>query len=131
MNNLGETYEATFPDGTQIFCEQVSHHPPITNWELIGPQNMYSFYGSGELSAAFRGNSIRGHQAGTHYIDFHLDGGRITYELPEVWVRGIMFGERIIEYDGLVTFHDEKNKLMLVNQFFFISPFFNFFCIQC
>lgn len=109
---LGETFEATFDDGTQIFCEQVSHHPPITNWEVVGPQEMYTFYGSGELTAAFRGNSIRGHQAGVHYIDFHMNGGRITYELPEVWVRGIMFGERIIEYDGLVSFHDKQNKVI-------------------
>jgi len=109
---LGETFEAVLEDGTEIFCEQVSHHPPVTNWEVQGPGGMYHFYGSGELTAAFRGNSIRGHQEGSHVIDFKLDGGQITYKLPEVWVRGIMFGERIIEYDGLVTFHDEKNKIL-------------------
>jgi hypothetical protein len=27
---LGETYQAEFPNGTNVFCEHVSHHPPIT-----------------------------------------------------------------------------------------------------
>merc|ERR1712000_54101 len=93
-------------------CAQVSHHPPITNWEVLGPGGMYHFFGSGELSAAFRGTSIRGHQEGEHVIDFAMDGGRITYKLPEVWVRGVVYGDRIIEYDGLVVFHDEKNKIL-------------------
>lgn len=109
---IGETFEASFEDDTLIFCEQTSHHPPITNWEVVGPNNMYHFYGSGELHASFRGNSIKGHQEGCHYIDFSLDGGQIEYKLPEVWVRGIMWGDRIIEYDGVITFTDKKNKLV-------------------
>lgn len=44
-------------------------------------------------------------------VDFALDNGRITYNLPEVWVRGVAWGDRIIEYDGVMNFHDEKNKL--------------------
>jgi len=107
---LGETFEATFEDGTEIFCEQVSHHPPISNWEVIGPNESFHFYGSGELTASFRGNSIKGHQQGVHYVDFP-DGGSIRYSLPEVWVRGIMWGERIIEYEGLVEFLDKKNSI--------------------
>jgi len=107
---LGETFEATFADGTEIFCEQVSHHPPVTNWEVFGPNQAYKFYGSGELHASFRGNSIRGHQEGLHVVSF-ADGSKICYKLPEAWVRGIMFGERIIEYEGTITFHDKQNKV--------------------
>lgn len=29
---LGETHQASLPDGTQIYCEQSSHHPPVTNF---------------------------------------------------------------------------------------------------
>lgn len=107
---LGETFEATFEDGTEVFCEQVSHHPPISNWQVIGPNGSFHFYGSGELTASFRGNSIKGHQQGIHYIKF-ADGGEVRYSLPEVWVRGIMWGERLIEYDGLIEFVDKKNQL--------------------
>lgn len=34
---LGETYQGYFDDGTRIFCEHTSHHPPITNFLLEGP----------------------------------------------------------------------------------------------
>ena len=29
---LGETYEAFWPNGTKIYAEHTSHHPPIMNF---------------------------------------------------------------------------------------------------
>ncbi len=29
---IGETYQGYWPDGSSIFCEHTSHHPPITNF---------------------------------------------------------------------------------------------------
>jgi len=29
---IGETFEALWPDGTKIYCEHISHHPPITSF---------------------------------------------------------------------------------------------------
>eukprot|EP01095_Lingulamoeba_sp_RSL-Kostka_P001905 TRINITY_DN126_c0_g2_i1.p1 TRINITY_DN126_c0_g2~~TRINITY_DN126_c0_g2_i1.p1 ORF type:complete len:358 (-),score=174.12 TRINITY_DN126_c0_g2_i1:256-1329(-) len=107
---VGETYQATFDDGTQIFCEQSTHHPPITNWEVVGPENCYKLYGYGELMASIRGNSVKGKQAGPHFVEFN-DGGLVEYHLPDVWIRGIMFGDRIIEYDGDFKVFDRKNNL--------------------
>jgi hypothetical protein len=107
---LGETYQATFEDGTRIFAEQASHHPPITCWQVFGPEDCYHFYGFGEWSASFRGNSVKGHQAGPNIINF-ADGGCITYSLPEAHVGGILFGERILEYLGTIDFRDEQNGL--------------------
>jgi hypothetical protein len=114
---LGETFQATFEDGTRIYAEQASHHPPITCWQVFGPEECYHFYGYGEWSASFRGNSVKGHQAGPNIINF-ADGGCITYSLPEAHVGGIMFGERIIEYLGTIDFRDEQNGLacdLLIN----------------
>jgi len=108
---IGETYEATLEDGSEVFCEQISHHPPVTAWEVFGPGNCYHFYGEGEWCASFRGNSIKGEQLGTHHIAFP-DGTVIDYELPAVWARGIMWGDRIVEYDGTMVFKDRKNKLI-------------------
>jgi len=107
---IGETFEATYEDGTEVYCEQSSHHPPITNWEVIGPDNLYHFYGHGELTASFRGNSVRGRQLGAHIVEFQ-DGGKIEYHLPDIWVRGVMWGDRILEYDGEMTFKDAGNNL--------------------
>ena len=34
---IGETLQGSYPDGTQIYCEQVSHHPPISYYLCVGP----------------------------------------------------------------------------------------------
>jgi hypothetical protein len=107
---LGETYQATYEDGTQIFCEQSSHHPPVSNWQVFGPDNLYHLYGYGEWGASFRGNAIKGIQTGQHVIEFK-DGGSLYYHLPEVWIRGIVTGERVVEYDGVIKMRDDYNKI--------------------
>jgi hypothetical protein len=38
---LGETFAGQLDDGTEIFCEQTSHHPPITSVHMVGPENLY------------------------------------------------------------------------------------------
>jgi len=77
---------------------------------MIGPDQAFHFYGHGEWTASFRGNSVLGRQVGNNFVTFK-DKQTIVYELPEVWVRGVMWGERIVEYDGTVVFRDEKNGL--------------------
>eukprot|EP01098_Paradermamoeba_levis_P006838 TRINITY_DN2846_c0_g1_i1.p1 TRINITY_DN2846_c0_g1~~TRINITY_DN2846_c0_g1_i1.p1 ORF type:complete len:369 (-),score=119.45 TRINITY_DN2846_c0_g1_i1:98-1204(-) len=108
---LGETYECVFEDGTTCYMEQSSHHPPISSWQVFGPDNCYSFYGWGQWCAFFRGNCVKGHQKGPLFIEFP-DGTKIEFNLPEVWVKGVLYGERIIEYEGEVSFKDEKNNLL-------------------
>jgi len=63
---LGETYEALFSDGTQIYLEQSSHHPPVSTFELRGPNKSwyhtgYSSYksGAGLNSASVKNNGKR------------------------------------------------------------------------
>ncbi len=34
---LGETYQSKFPNGVEVYCEQISHHPPISSWQVIHP----------------------------------------------------------------------------------------------
>lgn len=35
---LGETYQAQWQDGTRIFLEQSSHHPPVSHWIARHPK---------------------------------------------------------------------------------------------
>ena len=53
---LGETYEGYFDDGTMIHCEHTSHHPPITNFYLIGKG--FKFYGRYEYFGKISGNTL-------------------------------------------------------------------------
>lgn len=58
---LGETYQGVFEDGTLIYCEQVSHHPMVSAWEMIGPNGCFHFSGHGQWIGSFRGNSVKGY----------------------------------------------------------------------
>jgi len=113
---IGETYQAHFYDGTEVMCEQTTHHPPASNWELVPPDGSYHYWGSGIWSASCRGNTIRGYQKGPHNIDF-ADGGKITWALPDVVLKGVMWGDRVMEYCGSMTFTDEKNQIECVVEF--------------
>jgi hypothetical protein len=108
---LGETFQARYEDGTEVFLEQTSHHPPVTSWQVFGPGNTWKFYGYGEWEASFHLNSVSGGQRGKHYVEFD-DGTRIVYNLPDMLLSGVMMGERNLSYLGKMTFTDAKNNLV-------------------
>lgn len=56
---LGETYEMYYNDGSKIFLEQTSHHPPITNYIMYGPNNNYKFYGYSNFTSSAGLNSVK------------------------------------------------------------------------
>ena len=33
----GETWQAALDDGSEVYFEQISHHPPVSAFQLIGP----------------------------------------------------------------------------------------------
>ena len=34
-----------YSDGTKVYCEQISHHPPISYFLIVGPNNSYRYSG--------------------------------------------------------------------------------------
>eukprot|EP00823_Brevimastigomonas_motovehiculus_P008100 TRINITY_DN736_c0_g1_i1.p1 TRINITY_DN736_c0_g1~~TRINITY_DN736_c0_g1_i1.p1 ORF type:complete len:445 (-),score=115.35 TRINITY_DN736_c0_g1_i1:164-1438(-) len=113
---LGETYQSFFKDGTALFMEQTSHHPPISSFSVTGPQKAYHFWGSNEVTAHFRPTGLSGCQVGVNNIDFP-DGTRITYQMPTVWVTGVIFGDRQFYWSQKMTFEDKKNGLVCTVNF--------------
>lgn len=108
---LGETYQSTFSNGVEVYCEQISHHPPISSWQVLEPSGKFMFYGNGNWTAGIKGNYVKGRQTGVNCVQF-ADGSCITYELPGITVKGVLWGQRCIKYGGEMKFVDEKNKLM-------------------
>lgn len=41
---LGETFQARLSDGSEVFLEQISHHPPISSFQLTGPGRISAFF---------------------------------------------------------------------------------------
>eukprot|EP00347_Sterkiella_histriomuscorum_P017855 403347716 len=108
---LGETIQRVLPTGEKYYAEQTSHHPPITNFLLEGPDNAYKFYGHFEYKAWPSGlSSISGSRVGKQIIEFH-DGGRISITDPTIQISGLTYGDRIHNYIGNAIYRDEVNKI--------------------
>lgn len=76
---LGETYQASLPDGTKIFLEQVCHKPPISYVLFEGPPHApYQWSGYTSLSVKAYFNSIN-LTVGGHKIIKFSDGSDIIY----------------------------------------------------
>lgn len=63
--------QGSYPDGTKIYCEQISHHPPVSFFLAVGPNNSYRYYGCYDFSA----------NAGLNTISL-VNKGFKTYEFP-------------------------------------------------
>lgn len=80
---LGETYECIFSDGSKYFSEQTCHHPPVTSYELIGPNKSYYFSGYSQFSSSAWLNSFSVCNKGKRYVEFK-DGVRFDFAFFQV-----------------------------------------------
>lgn len=108
---FGETYEATYADGTQVFMEHVSHHPVKSAFTVVGPKGLYRMSGVYEFESVSTRNSLANYQNGAVAITFH-DGVVITYTMPQIKMSGILFGDRVVEIVGSSRFEDATNRLV-------------------
>jgi Oxysterol-binding protein. len=111
---LGETYQGTFEDGTQIYCEHTSHHPPIANFLLINPD--YKYYGRYEFVAKLSQNKLYIRQVGPNIVEFN-DKSKIVFHLPGIKAKGMIMGDRSCYYHGVSTFVDPTHKIKTVIKF--------------
>ena len=80
--------------------------------QAVHPAHQYLYWGNGTWSATAHGNSLKGHQAGINCVRFARDGATVTWELPTMSIRGILFGERVLKYQGSMIFRDEAHDLV-------------------
>jgi len=112
---LGETLQAELPDGTEIFCEHTSHHPPISNFLMHPKDKSYEFWGYYEFTGSMAANSLRACQKGPNNIRF-ADGHHIRFSLPDYKLGGTIKGDRTIEPVGSMVFEDltYNNKAVII-----------------
>ena len=89
---LGETVQAYFPDGSQMYCEHISHHPPISSFLLEGPTQNYRVSGHLEFKAKISKNTLIMQNDGPQNVDFN-DGQRVTFHTPTDKLKGMLFGD--------------------------------------
>ena len=107
---IGETLEGYYPDGTKIYCEQVSHHPPISYFLCLGPQNSYRYYGCYNFSAHAGLNSMQLVNKGYKVYEF-ANGDKVNATFNKQVYSGAFIGSLRSEAVDTVTFHDKKYDL--------------------
>lgn len=96
---IGETYQGVFDDGSQVFAEQVSHHPPASHVLLEGVTGAWRVHGRGLFKGGVSGMAIRTHFDGVWRVDFS-DGCWVEWNLPLLYFRGILSGRRCACWEG-------------------------------
>lgn len=111
---LGETFQGWIK-GCPIYCEQISHHPPISAFLMLG--NGYKIQGSFEIAASMHPNSVTGKQLGLGKVSFLNKGGEsykeIHFTFPACVVSGLAFGARMVNFEGKIYVIDAKERLAL------------------
>ena len=106
---LGETMQGKFEDGSIIYCEHTSHHPPITNFSIEDSEGLYTLSGYFEICGKMGTNNFVSGLRGPCFIDFK-DGHHIRFGFPSYKIGGTIMGERTIETIGSCTFEDLTNN---------------------
>jgi len=107
---LGETYSCYMEDGTHIYCEQISHHPPITHIHIIGPDNIYEFSMYSGYSARASWNSVKVNVIGNKWIKFK-DGSIVKWNNMEDQINNTLWGTMARQVTGKQEYKDEINHI--------------------
>ncbi|BDA40499.1 Oxysterol-binding protein-related protein 8 at N-terminal half [Coccomyxa sp. Obi] len=108
---LGETWQATLDDGTTVFFEQISHHPPVSAFQMIGPGNEYEFAGYSQPEVQYKGNAVKTTARGKRRVKF-ADGSMVEITYPKYYLRGILYTSRPRgDIGGTARFVDAQHGL--------------------
>ncbi|KAI0073751.1 Oxysterol-binding protein [Panus rudis PR-1116 ss-1] len=112
---LGEFFRCRYDykDGTKGFyiAEQVSHHPPISAFYYISPENKVAIVGELRPKSKFLGNSVSTQMEGENRV-FLLgrpEDGEYVISMPNMYARGILWGKMVLELGDTCTAKNEKN----------------------
>ncbi|KAF1321228.1 Oxysterol binding family protein, partial [Globisporangium splendens] len=107
---LGETYQATMNDGTEVCCEHTSHHPPISNFQLVSKKFSLAGHVLWHGAISMKSNALIQINKGPIRVSFD-DGTVISYTLPHVQLGGFMWGDRTFDITSTIVFEDPKHHL--------------------
>lgn len=110
---LGETFQSFFEDGTRVYCEHSSHHPPISNFLVEDSENLYTISGFFEFKAKISSGQLQMRNDGPINIRFP-DGQHVVGSHPTKKLGGMIWGDRTLVNDDTFTFEDKANGLKAV-----------------
>ena len=107
---LGETLEGSMEDGSRIYMEQITHHPPISYTLIEGPGSNYRAYAWSMYTPKAHMNSIELHCKGYKVVEFP-DGSKIEYNPSNNMFQNTIWGTLRHIVNGKVEFKDEVNGI--------------------
>ncbi|ACO66261.1 predicted protein, partial [Micromonas commoda] len=100
---LGETHRVRVGE-IELLAEQVSHHPPITCWELEHDGAGVRMTGNLAPKPVFHGTSVQIALRGTLMIEFEATGEVYSASVPDLHIRFFGLGGSYNETVGKVRF---------------------------
>ena len=86
---LGETWQADMPEhGIRLFMEQLSHHPPVSSYQLEGPGWSLSGWSQPAVVPVVKFYGIKTMAKGARKITFHRDGTSVEMSMPNFAIKG-------------------------------------------
>lgn len=111
---LGETSQATLEDGSRVFLEQISHHPPMMCLYCVGKDNCYIYSHSCVPNGDFKINFILLNLGLKAKIVFK-DGQTIKIvNIPKIKITGLIQGTRSSYFKGYHESIDVQSNLRTV-----------------
>lgn len=114
---LGEFFQCSYKysNGTEGYyiAEQVSHHPPISAYYYISPENDLIIYGELKPKSKFLGNSAATLIGGENRVALldRPDDGEYEVSMPNMYARGIMFGRMVLELGDHARVVNQANDI--------------------
>lgn len=97
--------------------EQISHHPPLSAFQMFGPNGSWCFHGVSQPQVSYKANAIKTSAKGHRQIIFH-DGSSIYITYPHYNIKGLLYSDSPrAEISGIAEFLDKKNGLMAILHF--------------
>jgi hypothetical protein len=110
---LGETFQGVIGD-YEIVIEQISHHPPISAFQLWSDtlENAPTCDGYLAFEASTGFSSISGYKKGEIRVKFaDNDQTIVAHTFPKFEMKGLMKGDRTFDYLGGMKVSDYENNI--------------------
>jgi len=104
-------------DWTELFVEQVSHHPPLTALFLRNQNQKISLLSSLDAEVSFSGNSVTILNSGEVTILTAHEKYHMTRHVPSLIIRRIIFGEKYYVWSGPLTLECAESGYKLTLNF--------------
>ncbi|KAJ1496596.1 hypothetical protein HMI55_005959 [Coelomomyces lativittatus] len=98
-------------------AEQTSHHPPVSSYFFDSPENHLMVLGELKPKSKFFGNSAATLMTGETRLFFTNLKEEYILTLPNVYVRGLLFGTMLMELGDSVTIKCPKTDLLCELEF--------------